>query len=55
MEINCKINPCNTNLDMLNSIYNWIPSSENIRPIEGVGWGMRTKLLTSPPEIVAAN
>tara|TARA_E500000178_G_C16852483_1_gene675814 strand:+ start:176 stop:676 length:501 start_codon:yes stop_codon:yes gene_type:complete len=36
MEINCKINPCNTNLDMLNSIYNWIPSSENIRPIEDI-------------------
>ena len=36
MKINNKINPCYTNLDMLNSIYKWIPSSENIRPIEDI-------------------
>ena len=36
MEINAKINPCNKNLDMLNSIYKWIPSSENIRQIEDI-------------------
>lgn len=36
MKINNKINPCYTNLDMLNSNYKWIPSSENIRPIEDI-------------------
>ena len=36
MKINNKINPCYSNLDMLNSNYEWIPSSENIRPNEDI-------------------